>query len=275
MILDHLGRDASDLKNKTLWLFDMDGTIYEEDRIFDGTLDLLAKIREDGGRYMFLTNNSSKSVRDYVTKVTAMGIDADREDFFTSSQATVRYLQENFPGALVYVQGTRSLVEELQSSGIRVTEELDLNAEVILVGFDTELTFEKLRRTSEMLTKLDVPYIATNLDFVCPVSFGFVPDCGSMCIGLKYATGKEPTVIGKPKPTMIELACRKYGVPKEQAVLIGDRLYTDIASGVNAGVTTICVLSGEAKLEEALEYEKQPTYIFDSVKTIFEGLKNN
>lgn len=275
MILDHMGRDASDLKNKTLWLFDMDGTIYEEDRIFDGTLDLLARIRKDGGRYMFLTNNSSKSVRDYVTKVTAMGIDADREDFFTSSQATVRYLQENFPGALVYVQGTRSLVEELQSSGIRVTEELDLNAEVILVGFDTELTFEKLRRTSEMLTKLDVPYIATNLDFVCPVSFGFVPDCGSMCIGLKYATGKEPTVIGKPKPTMIELACRKCGVPKEQAVLIGDRLYTDIASGVNAGVTTICVLSGEAKLEEALAYEKQPTFIFDSVKTVFEGLEQN
>ena len=270
---DYIGRDSADLKNKTLWLFDMDGTIYEEERIFDGTLDLLSEIEARGGRYMFLTNNSSKSVNDYVEKVTRMGIRADRENFFTSAQATVLYLKEHFPGALVYAQGTRSLLAELRDSGIHVTEEVTGEASVVLVGFDTELTFEKLRRTSEMLTRYDTAYIATNLDFVCPVSFGFVPDCGSMCIGLKYATGKEPIVIGKPEPTMINIACRKFGVSKEQAVLLGDRLYTDIASGVNAGVTTVAVLSGEAKFDEILAYEKQPTFIYQSVKEIYEDLK--
>ena len=100
----------------------------------------------------------------------------------------------------------------------------------------------------------------------------FVPDCGSMCIGIRYATGKMPLVIGKPEPTMIYIAQKKFGKSAEDAVLIGDRLYTDIASGVNAGITTIAVLSGEAKYEEIQAYEKQPSYVFQSVKEIFEGL---
>ena len=269
---DYINRDADRLKEKKLWLFDMDGTIYEEDRIFEGTLDILKKIRDMGGIYMFLTNNSSKSAEDYVKKVTGMGVPATREDFFTSSQATVLYLRENFPDKLIYAQGTRSLIKELKDSGIRVTEEMDLSADAVLVGFDTELTFEKLRNTCELLTKKDIPYIATNPDFVCPTSYGFVPDCGSMCIGIRYATGKEPLVIGKPEPTMINIACKKHGIPKEKAVLLGDRLYTDIASGVNAGIDTVCVLSGEAKFDEILAYEKQPSFIYQSVKEIFEGL---
>lgn len=271
-MLDYNHKPADELKKKSLWLLDMDGTIYEENRIFDGTLQLLQHIEKSGGQYVFLTNNSSKSVEDYIKKVTAMGIRADRDNFFTSSQATVLYLQEHFPGALIYCQGTESLVRELRNSGIRVTTEMDLMADAVLVGFDTELTFQKLRNTCELLTKKDIPYIATNPDFVCPTDYGFVPDCGSMCIGIRYATGKMPLVIGKPEPTMIYIAQKKFGKSAEDAVLIGDRLYTDIASGVNAGITTIAVLSGEAKYEEIQAYEKQPSYVFQSVKEIFEGL---
>ncbi len=271
-MLDYNHKNADELKQKSLWLFDMDGTIYEENRLFDGTLALLDFITKRGGRYVFLTNNSSRSVEDYIKKVTAMGIQADRESFFTSSQATVRYLKEQLPGALVYCQGTGSLVKELRDSGIRVTTEMDLTAEAVVIGFDTELSFQKLRNTCELLTKKDIPYIATNPDFVCPTDYGFVPDCGSMAIGIRYATGKMPLVIGKPEPTMIEIAERKFGKTPADTVLIGDRLYTDIASGVNAGVTTIAVLSGEAKYEEIMSYEKQPDYVFQSVKEIFEEL---
>lgn len=274
MNLDFDGKDASCLKSKKLWLFDMDGTIYEDECLFDGTLDLFRKIRKDGNIYMLLTNNSSRSVEDYVRKVTRMNIPATRDDFFTSVQATVLYLKNNHPGERVYAQGTRSFIEELVKSGINVTEEYDETATVILVGFDTELTFEKMRRTTKMLTGFKGAYIAANLDYVCPTDYGFVPDCGSMCIGYKYATGLSPIVIGKPEPTMIDIACQKTGIAKEDAVIIGDRLYTDIASGVNAGITTICVLSGEAKLDEIHAYEKQPTYIFESVKEIYELLEN-
>ena len=266
--------DASPLRNKKLWLFDMDGTIYLGNQVFPGTVPLFTEIRRRGARYMLVTNNSSKSVETYVEKVRKMGIQAAPEDFYTSVDATIQYLREKHPGALVYVQATRTCVEQLRAGGIRVTEDLDRSAEVVLVGFDTELTFEKLNRTSEMLTGFQGAYLATNLDFVCPTEYGYVPDCGSMCIGLKYATGLEPTVIGKPEPTMLEMALKLTGYAKEDAVMIGDRLYTDIASGVNADIDTIAVLSGEASFEEILAYDKQPRWIFRDVSHILEVLSS-
>ena len=269
---DFRGVDASDLRRKKLWLFDMDGTIYLGNILFPGTIPLFEKIRANGGQYVLVTNNSSRSVDAYVDKVTRMGIDAGKEDFFTSVQATVLYLKENHPGELVYVQGTRTFVTELKASGIRVTEEVDKSATVVLVGFDTEITHEKLDRTSRMLTDFTGEYIAANLDLVCPTEYGYVPDCGSMCIGLQNATGLYPKGIGKPEPTMLEIACKKAGVSKEDAVMIGDRLYTDIASGVNAGIDTIAVLSGEATYDEIIAYEKKPRWIFKSVSEIAEIL---
>ena len=267
--------DYSILKKKTLWLFDMDGTIYEGERVFEGTNPLLKTIEKMGGRYMFLTNNSSKSVMDYVEKLNRMGIVSTKENFFTSTQATILYLKENYPGMKVYAQGTKSFVKELREGGICVTEEKDPDVGVVLVGFDTELTFEKLTKTVELLRIPDIPYIAANPDFVCPVEGGFVPDCGSMCIGIKYATGREPFVIGKPKPTMIDIVCKNLNVPKEEAVLIGDRLYTDIASGLNAGITTVLVLSGEATLEDLKTTEFIPSLVIEDVGRINEELKRN
>ena len=269
---DRFDCSTAPLKTKKLWLFDMDGTIYEENRLFDGTLDLLRLIRERGGRSVFITNNSSKSVTDYILKVKAMGIEATEEDFFTSAQATIRLLKQQYPGALVYCQGTRSLVAELRAAGIRVTEAVE-DVDVVLVGFDMELTMEKLRNTCEILTRQDPVFLATNPDWVCPVSFGFVPDCGSMCVGIRYATGKWPKFIGKPEPTMIDIVREKFNASCEETIVIGDRLYTDIAAGVNAGVDTVCVLSGEAKLEEIMDGTVKPSWTLDSVRTIADILE--
>lgn len=267
MYQDFFGKDASSLRNKKLFLFDMDGTIYEENRLFDGTIDLLKRICRIGGQYFFITNNSSKSVQDYVEKVNRMGIPADRDNFFTSSQATVLYLKENHAGKCVYCQGTKSLVKELADEGLDVVTEYSDRAEVILVGYDTELTTQKMHDTCRMLLK-DLPYIATNPDYVCPMSFGFVPDCGSMCMMYKNATGREPIFIGKPEPTMIDIVREKTGRSKEETVVIGDRLYTDIASGINAGVTTVCVLSGEATVRDIQNGEIKPAYTLGSVKDL-------
>jgi HAD superfamily hydrolase (TIGR01450 family) len=151
MTTDIFGKPA-DLCAKRLWLLDMDGTIYCEDGIFPGTLDFLREIRTRGGRYVFITNNSSKSVTDYLKKVSGMGIPATYEDFYTSSQATARFLTRHYPGAKVYCQGTRSLIRELQDSGIDVTVEVE-PVDVVLLGFDLELTSEKLRRTCQILTE--------------------------------------------------------------------------------------------------------------------------
>ena len=148
---------------------------------------------------------------------------------------------------------------------------MDDRATVVLIGFDTENTSEKIRNTCIMLGR-DVVYLATNPDFVCPVSFGYIPDCGSMSIMLKNATGKEPFFIGKPEPIMVNCVLKKLDMRAEDAVIIGDRLYTDIKTGVKAGVDTICVLSGEATTQDIEEGDVKPTYVFDSVKEIYEGL---
>ena len=268
MIQDFFGKNADELLNKKLFLFDMDGTIYEEDRIFDGTIDLLNLIKERGGRYIFITNNSSKSVVDYIEKVGKMGITATEEDFFTSSQATALYFKKKYPNDLIYCQGTKSLIAELRSKGLKVTEEQEDGIKVVLTGFDTELNFEKLRNTCQILTEREVDYYATNPDLVCPVSFGFVPDNGSVAVMIKNATGKYPTFIGKPETMMVDIVCEKFGVSKDDAVIIGDRLYTDIQTGINAKMCNICVLTGEATLEDIEEGDIKPMYVFESVRVL-------
>ena len=228
MLTDKFKKNADALRHKKLFLLDMDGTIYNENSIFEGTLDFLSQIEKNGGRYIFITNNSSKSVKDYVEKVNRMGITADASHFYTSSQATAFYLQENYPGQTVFCMGTRSLVAELEQNGIRVVTKPEDSASVVLIGFDTENTSEKVRDTCIMLGR-EVAYLATNPDLVCPVSFGYIPDCGSMSIMLKNATGKTPFFIGKPEPIMIDCVLKKLGISKEDTVIVGDRIYTDIA----------------------------------------------
>lgn len=270
-MLDYTGKSANKLKEKTLYLLDMDGTIYNENEIFDGTLEFLEEIERRDGQYVFITNNSSKSVEDYVQKVRAMGIKAEYENFYTSGQATAMYLKENYPNQVVYCMGTKSLIKELREAGIEVVTEVDERAGVVLLGFDTENTSEKIRNTCIMLGR-DVAYLATNPDLVCPVSFGYIPDCGSMSIMLKNATGKEPFFIGKPEPIMVDCVLKKLNKTKAETVIVGDRLYTDIKTGERAGVDTICVLSGEASLSDIRESEVKPDYIFASVKEVYEGL---
>lgn len=268
---DFFNNDASELKNKKLWLLDMDGTIYTENKLFDGTLEFLDYITNSGGKYVFITNNSSKSVNDYISKLRNFNIKVDKSNFCTSTQATILFLNKNYFGKKVYCQGTKSLVNELLEANITVTEKVESDIDIVLIGFDTELTSQKLRNTCEILQK-DVVYIATNPDIVCPVSFGYIPDCGSICQIIYNATGKKPKYIGKPEPTMINIVQNNLGYDKSDVVVVGDRLYTDIASGVNANVTTICVLSGEVNLDDIYESNIKPTYVFNNLYSILQSM---
>lgn len=271
-MMDYYGKDCSALKNKKLWLFDMDGTIYIGNKLFDGALRLLSDVEKLGGRYVFITNNSSKGIDDYVKKVTAMGIKADESNFYTSVDAAATLLKERFGTQLIYAQGTKSFVNNLKAQGLNVTEKYDENAKCVIVAFDTELTLEKLSATCKTLLK-DVPYYATNPDWVCPTEFGYVPDCGSMCFGIEKATGKAPVFIGKPNPVMIDAVVKKFGASKSETVVIGDRIYTDVASGVNAGVDTVLVLSGETTAEACNESDVKPTFVLSGVGEIAEMLE--
>lgn len=262
------------IRHMKLYLFDMDGTLYLGDKLFDFTIELLSEIRRTGGKYLFITNNSSKSVTDYIKKLAKLGIDATRDEFMTSSQATAYYLKQNHLGKTLYVCGTRSLISELEGEGFAVTTDVD-KAECIVMGFDTELTYQKLHDVSYLLlTRPDIPYIATNPDLVCPTEFGSVPDCGSICIGIKNATGRDPVVIGKPSPLMPQLAMDKYGYSPENTAVVGDRIYTDVKSGLNAGCKGILVLSGESTLQTLGESEVKPDLVLESAAEILNILRN-
>ena len=260
------------LADKRLFLLDMDGTIYLDDRLFDGTLDFLAWVRAVGGRALYLTNNSSRGVSAYVEKLARLGIGAAREDFLTSVDALIHYLREHGgEDRRYYVCGTESMKSQLRAAGFTVAERRE-DANALLMGFDTELTFQKLEDACILLNR-GVDFAATNPDWVCPTWYGSVPDCGSVCEMLFRATGRRPHVLGKPQADMPLLALEQTGFLPEQAVLLGDRLYTDIQSGVNAGIDTALMLSGEATLQDAEQSSVKPTWIFRDIRAFLTALQ--
>ena len=260
-----------DLKQKKLFLLDMDGTIYLGDTLFDGTKDFLRAVRERGGKYLFVTNNSSRSVTAYVDRLRGMGIDATADDFLTSVDALIWYMRGKYDGALMYAFGTRTFREQLTEAGFRVTDKLEDGISLLVCGFDTELTFQKLEDACILLGR-GVDFVATNPDWVCPTSYGSVPDCGSVCEMLFRATGRRPKFIGKPEPEMALLSMERWGFSPEETVLIGDRIYTDIACGVNAGIDTAFVLSGEGVPEDIEKFGIHPAGTYRDIREILEHM---
>lgn len=258
------------LAEKTLYLLDMDGTIFWENDLIEGAAEFIQWLRDTGRDYVFLTNNSSKSADAYLEKLHRLNIPADRGNMFTSGQASCIFLNNLKPGAKVYVVGTESLKAELRASGFIVAEGVEDDVDFLLVGYDTELTYRKLTDACELLTR-DVPFYATNPDWVCPAQKGkYLPDCHTMCDMLERATGKQPFYIGKPRKEMALAAVQFKGGKPETTVLVGDRLYTDIRCGLNAGITSVFVLSGEGTMEDIEKYDVHPDVILDGVKDIID-----
>lgn len=263
--------EKKDLARIRLWLFDMDGTLYLGEQLFPFTKALLRAIREKGGQYLYLTNNSSKSVPDYVRKMERLGIAAEGSDFLTSAQATAWYLHRHHEGKRLYVCGTASLCAEMGAEGFPVVNDDPDSAQCILMGYDTELTYQKLLDVSRLLTERpDMPYVATNPDLVCPTEFGFVPDCGSVCGMIKTATGRTPVVIGKPEPLMPRMAMERLGVTPYETAVVGDRIYTDVKSGLNAGCAGVLVMSGETTPEILAASPDKPDLVLADAGEILE-----
>ena len=255
------------LGEKRLFLLDMDGTIYVDEDLFPGTIPFLDAVRAAGGRYLFLTNNSSRSVDAYIAKLARMGIPSGREDFLTSVDALIDDLNKRPPYHKCYAFGTRTFRQQLAEAGIPVTDRLEDDVDCLLMGFDTELVFQKLEDACILLNR-GVDYIAANLDWVCPTWYGSVPDVGCVCEMLFKATGRRPRAIGKPEPAMLRLALERTGIPRSQALMVGDRLYTDVACGVNAGIDTAFVLSGEGTRADLEGCAARPTWVFDDIAAL-------
>ena len=202
-----------------------------------------------------------------------LGIPAEAGDFLTSTDAMIDYLRKHgYMGKRLYGFGTASFRKQLQDAGFSVTDRLEDGIDALISGFDRELTFQKLEDACILLNR-GVDWLATNPDWVCPTWYGYVPDCGSVSWMLTKATGRTPKFIGKPEPEMALLAMEKYGCTAEETMIVGDRIYTDIACGIHAGIDAAFVLSGEGTMEDVEQSAEKPTHIYANIRELLNHLK--
>ena len=243
------------------FLLDMDGTFYLGDRLIDGSLDFLEALRRTGRDAWFLTNNSSKSAAVYVDKLTCMGVpEPFRSQVMTSGHAAAHYILERYPQGRGFLLGNGLLREELTGMGLRFTQD---DPDYVLVAYDTTLDYAKMCAVCDHI-RAGKPYIATHPDFNCPTETGFVPDMGAIMAFIEASTGRKADIIlGKPHGGIVREALGRTGRPLAEMAMVGDRLYTDVATGVNHGMTGILVLSGEATMDDVAASDVKPDLIFD------------
>lgn len=257
--------DIERLKSIKAFLLDMDGTVYLGPNPIAGSPEFLQFLITTGRKRLFFTNNPTVDASQYAAKLGRMGIDAEPGDILTSGEATARYLVSETPYRRVFVVGTPSFEDELRRAGLEVTTE---QPDAVVLAFDKTLTYAKLECAC-LLLRAGLPYIATNPDKVCPTEYGYIPDCAANAALLSAATnGREPKYIGKPNAEMIRMGLQKLGVKADETAMVGDRLYTDMQMAYNAGTASILVLSGESTREDLIHAERQPDYIFESVREL-------
>ena len=247
------------LKDVRCFLLDMDGTFYLGNELIEGSLDFIERVKATGRDYLFLTNNSSHDARFYVEKLSKMGLQTDESHVLTSGEATCEKLNELYPGKRAFVLGNEFLLREFEAAGIGVDE---ARPEVVVAGFDTTLTYDKLRRACDFI-RSGLPYIATHPDFNCPTETGFMPDIGAILAFIEASTGRRPDlVVGKPNTGIVEAVERRTGLRVNELAMVGDRLYTDIETGLRSGMLSILVMSGETTEAMLAESPTKPDLKF-------------
>jgi len=249
------------------FLLDMDGVIYIHTHPIADAVTFIDLLRKMGRKILFLTNNSKYTRRQYVQKLAAMGIECDETEIMTSSTATAAFLDENYElqGRTAYMIGGEGLREELSRTGLHLLDEEEgKRAEYVIVGWDTELTFDKLK-TACLALHAGSQFIATNADATFPSPEGLWPGAGSIVAALERAAGREALVVGKPNIYMMQAALSLVGSKADSTLIIGDRLETDILGGWRAGLDTCLVLTGVARREDTEGFQPRPDIIVDSL----------
>ena len=272
------------LRETELFVLDMDGTFYLGDEILDGALDFLEAVKRAGKRYIFFTNNSSVSSENYIEKLKKMNCHISKDMIMTSGDVMIRFLKSKYPDKSVYLLGTPELEKSFKDAGVSLfVSERDEKAamshaicekipDIVVVAFDKTLNYEKLSNACVYVMK-GAEFLATHLDINCPVKDGFIPDCGAICAAIELSTKVSPKYVGKPFKETVDMVVDATGVEPGKISFVGDRIYTDVATGVNNGAMGVLVLTGECKLNEVPDSEVQPDVIFDSIKEMGELLE--
>jgi 4-nitrophenyl phosphatase len=253
------------LKNIKHLIIDMDGVLYLGDQPAPRLQEFFAFLRERSLRFTLATNNSTRTPQDYAAKLERMGVKVSPQEVLVSGQATARFLAREYPcGTRAHVFGMPALKQAMTDEGFVLADE---DVQLVVASMDREVTFEKLKRAT-LLIRGGARFIATNLDPTNPTEEGLLPGTGAMIAALETASETKPQAIGKPEPTMYQLAMEQMGANPETTAAIGDRADTDILGGKRAGITTICVLSGSSDRAEAEAY--QADMIFNDIAHLLE-----
>lgn len=258
------------LEQVQCFLLDMDGTFYLGDQLIEGALSFIDKLKETGRDFLFLTNNSSRSASHYVQKLARLGLATDEAHIFSSGTATALYLNREFKGKKIFLLGNESLKDEMRASGIIIDND---NPDLVVIGFDTTLNYEKMTMVCDYV-RSGLPYIATHPDFNCPTETGFIPDIGAIIAFIEASANRKPDIIiGKPYGEIVNGVLDRTGLKKEQLAMVGDRLYTDIRTGVDHNILSILVMSGETDEASRKASSIQPDLCFDRLACINPYLK--
>jgi NagD protein len=255
---------------------DMDGTIHKDGTLFDFTRPFLTNMRELGIGYTFLTNNSSRSARDYLLQLREMNLELGADQIFTSGLATIEYLRDNHPDSHnLFILGTESLCKEFSEAGFSVVDSTTDEPDAVVVGFDPELTYQRLCAAGYWID-LGKTFIATHPDAVCPTDRKtLLVDCGAICACLAKATGRSPDIVlGKPHPCMLDGILRRHRLEPDQLAMVGDRLYTDVAMARVAGVLGVLVLTGEATASDVNSCSTPPDVVVADLRELEQLLRD-
>ena len=252
------------LRKKKGFICDMDGVIYHGNNLLPGVKEFVNWLGEEGKNFLFLTNSSQYTPKELQQKLTRMGLDVDESHFYTSALATAYFLDSQAPGCSAYVVGEHGLMNALYDKGITYN---DVNPDYVVVGESSAYNLEQITKAIRLVDG-GAKLIGTNFDLTAPVEAGIVPACRALIAPIELATEKKAYFVGKPNPLMMRTGLRMLGVHSENAVMIGDRMDTDVIAGIETGLDTVLVLSGVSTLETCEQYPYRPKFILSGVGEI-------
>lgn len=249
------------INNIDLFVLDMDGTVYLGENLIKGSDIFINKVRDQGKDLVFFTNNASRVPSFYQQRLKRMGLDVEESDIITSGDVTIEFLKTYYPNKRVYLNGTPLLENSFRENGILLVEK---EPDVVIQSFDTTMHYDKMHRITNFIRD-GVPFLATHCDINCPTEDGYMPDCGAMCALITSSTGVEPRYLGKPMRETLDMVLKITGHTVDDTAFVGDRIYTDVATGVNNGASGFLVLTGEADEQTVRESDIIPTAVFESL----------
>ncbi len=262
-----------DFNEKKGFICDMDGVIYHGNQILPGVHDFIEWLHKENKEYLFLTNNSGYTPRELNQKLARMGLDVPEEHFYTSALATAAFLKEQAPGCSAYVIGEAGLYNALYDAGITMN---DVNPDYVVMGEGKAYSLDTLTKATNLVEK-GAKLIGANTDVSGPIENGIAPACRALVAPIEMATGKQAYFCGKPNPLMMRTGLKLLGCHSADAVIVGDRMDTDIIAGTESGVATVLVLTGVSTRETLKTYAYQPSVVLDGVGDIVKlakGIQN-